>query len=115
MSEYLFTYGTLRPEHAPEEIAPTVAKLRAVGKGFVYGTLVDLGAYPGAKLDRTSTTRVFGSVFELPEDPSVLEQLDAYEEFDSSAMEESLFLRTQCDVELESGRTLQCWIYVYNG
>jgi gamma-glutamylcyclotransferase (GGCT)/AIG2-like uncharacterized protein YtfP len=114
MSEYLFVYGTLRPGQAPEEIAPTVARLRAVGKGFVYGTLDDLGAYPGAILDPTSAEKVFGSVFELPNDPSVLQQLDAYEEFDSAALEESLFLRTQCVVELESGGTLQCWIYVYN-
>ena len=114
MSEFLFTYGTLRPGHAPEEIAPTVAKLRAVGNGFVYGTLYDLGAYPGAILDPASTRKISGSVFEIPNDPSVLQQLDAYEEFDSSALEESLFVRTLCAVELESGGMLQCWIYVYN-
>jgi len=50
MSDYLFTYGTLKHGHAPDEIASAVTKLRPVGKGFVPGVLYDLGDYPGAVL-----------------------------------------------------------------
>jgi gamma-glutamylcyclotransferase (GGCT)/AIG2-like uncharacterized protein YtfP len=114
MSDYLFAYGTLRPGYAPEEMASTVAKLRAVGEGFIYGTLYDLGTCPGATLDPNSTTKIPGVVFELPEDEEVLRQLDEYEEFDPAVPEQSPFIRMLCVVELASGETLRCWIYVYN-
>ena len=114
MSDYLFTYGTLHPGHAPEEIAPAVAKLRPVGKGFVHGVLYDLGDYPGAVLDPSSKQRISGTVFRLSEDADVLRQLDEYEGFDPGAPHKSLFIRTLHPVSLSTGRTLQCWIYVYN-
>ena len=50
MKDYLFAYGTLAEEHAPQEIAGTVTQLRYVGQGFVFGRLYDLGEYPGAVL-----------------------------------------------------------------
>jgi gamma-glutamylcyclotransferase (GGCT)/AIG2-like uncharacterized protein YtfP len=115
MSDYLFTYGTLHPERAPEEIAASVAKLRAVGEGFVHGVLYDLGDYPGAVLDPPSQQKIAGTVFQLPEEEDVLRQLDQYEGFNPDAPDKSLFLRKRCTVTLASGRTLQCWLYVYNG
>jgi hypothetical protein len=54
MSAHLFTYGTVQPDRAPDEIAPIMAQLRRVGKGFVRGLLYDLGNYPGAILDASS-------------------------------------------------------------
>jgi gamma-glutamylcyclotransferase (GGCT)/AIG2-like uncharacterized protein YtfP len=115
MSAYLFTYGTLRPGYAPEEIASAVAALRPVGEGFARGVLYDLGEYPGAVLDPTSDQRVFGTVFRLPEERDVLRRMDEYEGFDPEAPEESLFVRGLHEVELESGSTLRCWVYGYNG
>jgi gamma-glutamylcyclotransferase (GGCT)/AIG2-like uncharacterized protein YtfP len=75
---YLFSYGTLLPQHAPREIASTVRRLRRVGQGLVRGRLYDLGDYPGAVLTRNGPL-IRGLVFELPEDPEVLERLDQYE------------------------------------
>ncbi|HEY4050347.1 MAG TPA: gamma-glutamylcyclotransferase family protein [Acidobacteriaceae bacterium] len=114
MSDCLFTYGTLQPDHAPEDIASTLAKLRPVDKGFVHGVLYDLGDYPGAVLDPSSKEKIFGIVFRLPEDANVLRKLDEYEEFDPSAPDKSLFIRTLHPVTLAAGRTLQCWVYTYN-
>jgi gamma-glutamylcyclotransferase (GGCT)/AIG2-like uncharacterized protein YtfP len=114
MSDYLFTYGTLHPGHAPEEIAPAVGKLRPVGTGFVYGSLYDLGDYPGAVLDAASSRKISGTVFRLPEDENVLGQLDEYEGFDPDSPGQSLFLRTCCSVTLDNGDSLTCWIYIYN-
>jgi gamma-glutamylcyclotransferase (GGCT)/AIG2-like uncharacterized protein YtfP len=65
MSDFLFTYGTLQPGDAPDEIASTLARLRPVGKGFVHGVLYDLGDYPGAVLDPSSKRRISGTVFRL--------------------------------------------------
>jgi gamma-glutamylcyclotransferase (GGCT)/AIG2-like uncharacterized protein YtfP len=114
MSQYLFTYGTLQPGMAPNDIAPTVDKLHPVAEGFVRGVLYDLGDFPGAVLNSRSKQRISGKVFRLSDDASVLQQLDEYEEFDPSSPNESLFVRTLHSVELTDGRSLLCWIYVYN-
>jgi gamma-glutamylcyclotransferase (GGCT)/AIG2-like uncharacterized protein YtfP len=114
MSKYLFTYGTLQPGMAPREIAPVVERLRMVGEGSARGTLYDLGAYPGVVLDALSEHRVYGTVFELPEDDSVLRQLDTYEDYHPGSLESSLFVRAVSSVELVSGGALDCWMYVYN-
>jgi len=114
MSNYLFTYGTLHPGHAPDEIASAVDRLRPVGTGYVHGVLYDLGDYPGAVLDPASTRNISGTVFRLPEDEDVLHQLDEYEGFDQNSPDRSLFIRTLRIVTLDSGDTLPCWIYVYN-
>lgn len=110
---YLFSYGTLLPQHAPREIAPTMRRLRRVGQGFVRGRLYDLGDYPGAVLKRRGPL-IRGLVFELPDDPEVLERLDAYEEFDRSRPQGSLFVRRRRLVSLQNGRKVVCWVYAYN-
>lgn len=114
MSNYLFAYGTLQPGHVAEEIAPVVAKFRPVGKGNVRGLLYDLGEYPGAILTSSSSNRISGTVFQLPEDPDVLQQLDEYEGFDPRNPETSLFIRKIHPVSMSEGKTVACWIYEYN-
>jgi gamma-glutamylcyclotransferase (GGCT)/AIG2-like uncharacterized protein YtfP len=114
MSEYLFLYGTLRPEDAPEGIRPAVEGLRVVGEGSLPGRLYDLGEYPGAVIDPAAEQRIYGTIFELPGDETVLRRMDVYEDFRSSEPEESLFLRVRQQVELASGGSLECWVYVYN-
>lgn len=112
-SRFLFSYGTLRPRHAPAEIATTVRRLRRVGKGSVRGRLYDLGEYPGAVLSRSGPL-VLGQVFELPDDPGVLSRLDEYEGFDPNRPKGSLFVRRRCLVTLQKGKKLSCWMYTYN-
>jgi gamma-glutamylcyclotransferase (GGCT)/AIG2-like uncharacterized protein YtfP len=114
MSDFLFAYGTLLPGPAPAEIAPAVSKLLPVGEAFVHGVLYDLGGHPGAVLVASSHERIIGMVYQLPEDASVMAELDAYEEFDPAAPESSPYLRILCPVNLATGGTLQCWVYVYN-
>jgi gamma-glutamylcyclotransferase (GGCT)/AIG2-like uncharacterized protein YtfP len=115
MSEYLFSYGTLLPGHAPAEIAGAVAQLRPIGRGTVRGVLYDLGDYPGAVFDSASDKRVLGTVFRIPNDTTFLDKLDEYEGFDPSASRTSLFIRKRHPVRLSTGRTLHCWVYEYNG
>lgn len=114
MSEYLFAYGTLQPDHAPVEIASAVARLRPVGEGFVRGRLYNFGDFPGAVLDPSSKRKISGTVFRLPKDETVLKKMDEYEEFDPNTPDRSLFVRRLHPVELAAGKTLQCWVYVYN-
>jgi gamma-glutamylcyclotransferase (GGCT)/AIG2-like uncharacterized protein YtfP len=113
-SDYLFTYGTLRPVFAPDEIAPVVEKLRSVGEGFVSGVLYDFGDFPGAVLDPLSDRKITGTVFKLPEGAGILRQLDDYEGYDPDDPDKSLFIRSLCSVVLTNGTILECWVYVYN-
>lgn len=113
MKRYLFSYGTLLPEHAPAEIAPVVRSLRRVGPGRVRGRLYDLGEYPGAVLSRTGPV-IVGQIFELPNDPRILEKLDKYEGFDPGRPRGNLFVRKRRLVNSDTGRRVWCWIYVYN-
>lgn len=114
MAEYLFTYGTLQPGHVPALIAAVAARLRPIGQGQVRGTLYDFGHYPGAILDSDASRTIFGTVYELPDDPSVLRQLDEYEDCYPNAQELSQYLRVLHPVALDGGESLHCWIYVYN-
>ena len=114
MSNYLFAYGSLQPGCAPAEIADVAAKLRPIGAGFVHGALYDLGRYPGAVPDASAKGRISGTVLQLPEDASVLRQLDEYEGFDPQAPEHSEFVRMRLPVEMATGGTMDCWVYRYN-
>jgi gamma-glutamylcyclotransferase (GGCT)/AIG2-like uncharacterized protein YtfP len=114
MSDHLFVYGTLQAGLGPPEIAHAVERLKPVGRATVRGVLYDFGHYPGAVLDPSSERAISGMVLQLPADPSLLALLDKYEEFDSAAPETSQFLRVRETITLESGRKLECWIYVYN-
>jgi gamma-glutamylcyclotransferase (GGCT)/AIG2-like uncharacterized protein YtfP len=114
MSTFLFAYGTLQAELAPREVALLVARLRRVGEGSVVGTLYDLGHYPGAVLDAASERRIYGTVFELPEDPELWRELDAYEEYAPELPEASQFVRARTVAKMKDGDSLECWIYVYN-
>lgn len=113
MKKYLFSYGTLLPEHAPAEIAPVVRRLRAVGRGKVHGRLYDLGEYPGAVLTKSGPV-IIGQIFELPDGPEVIEKLDQYEGFDPAHPQGSLFVRKRSLVTVGNGKRMWCWVYVYN-
>ena len=114
MPSFLFAYGTLLPGKAPARIAPTVRRLRLVGRGEVRGRLYDLGAYPGAVLGRVSSV-IAGQIYQLPVSPEVLRRLDEYEGFDPADPQNSLFVRKRWPVTLQSARKrIMCWVYTYN-
>jgi len=114
VSEWLFVYGTLKAGLAPLEMSLIVDNLKPIANGTVRGVLYDLGHYPGAILDPASERTISGLVLELPDDPAILAQLDEYEEFDSNSPDTSQFLRVRTSVLLESGRAIECWVYIYN-
>jgi Uncharacterized conserved protein len=114
MSEHLFLYGTLLPSEAPKEIASVVKGFRRVGSGHVRGRLYDFGEFPGAVLDPSSRTVVYGEVVVLPSDGQTLQVLDRYEEFDRLDPKRSLFVRKKVKIQMANGSSREAWIYVYN-
>ena len=113
MKKGLFVYGTLHPDHAPDEIRGVARQLRAIGPATVLGQLHDLGEYP-ALAKRGRRRPVSGTLFALPDDAETLGKLDAYEEFDPLKPETSLFRRRERTVTLQDGRKERHWVYVYN-
>lgn len=114
MSNYLFVYGTLQPHCVPAKMASVVEKLQSIGPGFLHGTLYDLGGYPGAVPDPALTQRITGTVLKLPQDPSLMQLLDAYEGFDPRSPDTSEFIREVRRVQVATGDTIECWFYRYN-
>jgi gamma-glutamylcyclotransferase (GGCT)/AIG2-like uncharacterized protein YtfP len=114
-AEFVFLYGTLLPQFVPEAMREVVARLHFHGDGSLRGVLYDLGDYPGAVFDTTTDMRVDGTVFELPQDPQVLEALDRYEGYDPTPHAANLFVRKLQRVDLMTGDTIECWVYEYNG
>lgn len=114
MSNYLFVYGTLLGEFAPPEIAETVKKMEYVSNGFVYGHLYNLGEYPGAILNDSIKSKIFGRIYKLPSDEDILQKLDEYEGFFPHQSAPNLFVRKETCIFLENGKQLNGWIYEYN-
>jgi gamma-glutamylcyclotransferase (GGCT)/AIG2-like uncharacterized protein YtfP len=110
----LFVYGSLLPTLVPAQLRGALGGLRSLGRAALRGALYDLGAHPGAVPDARSAGWVAGEVFELPRDPSVLAQLDAYE-FAPEPPERSPFVRVRCRVALVGGGELECWVYAWRG
>jgi gamma-glutamylcyclotransferase (GGCT)/AIG2-like uncharacterized protein YtfP len=115
MSNYLFVYGTLLPEHAPAEIADAVKRLQVVGRGRARGRLYDFGDYPGAIVAPSASSSINGLVYQIQGNSNVLRELDTYEGYDERHPERSLFLRKRRLITLDDGRRVLSWIYEYNG
>jgi gamma-glutamylcyclotransferase (GGCT)/AIG2-like uncharacterized protein YtfP len=118
MPTHLFVYGTLHPDRAPAEIAPAVRHFHAALPATVHGRFHNLGPYPAVRLDDPNPTPIPGTLFQLPDNPTLLAQLlaqlDAYEGFDPAHPATSLFLRQATTAILPTGQTIPCWIYTYN-
>lgn len=112
--EYLFVYGTLRSDsgHPMNEVLQGFGG--RVGRGKVRGVLYDVGRYPGAV--KRSGTRAFvrGHVYRLRDSARALKQLDRYEGLDEKKPRSGEFRRSRIVVDLDTGRTVKAWIYLYN-
>lgn len=105
MSDTLFVYGTLKRQRAgkPHRL---LRRARFVSGASVGGALYDLGRYPGLVRKTHNGDRVFGELYELPEDsaPAMLRILDHHEggEFD----------RRRVYVRFPDGQRRAAWAYV---
>ena len=79
------------------------AGARYLGKASAPGRLFNLGKYPGAVRAPGARQRVRGELYYLLGAVRALKFLDRYEG--------GLYKREVTEVELESGRHLQAWIY----
>ena len=70
--------------------------------------------FPGAVDSSSSEDRVRGEVYELHDEPALLEKLDEYEECSPNDPKPTLYRREKRNVVLEDGRTVEAWVYLFN-
>jgi gamma-glutamylcyclotransferase (GGCT)/AIG2-like uncharacterized protein YtfP len=87
-------------------------RMRFVGRGWITAALYDLGLFPGAI--PAPEGRVWGEIYEVQDDPSVLQKLDEIEGFRPSDSDTSLYVRAETNYTLDSGETGTAWVYFYN-
>ena len=103
----LAVYGTLRRRSIFHKLPVAAARLQFFSCGLVGGRLFWQRTYPALIQDRgIAQVELFRIV-----DPSVLADLDRYEEFDSSNLRASLFVRTQV---LLLNPQVRAWVYFLN-
>lgn len=95
----VFVYGTLRRGGAGA-MANRFPKAKFIAEAKVSGSLYDLGAYPGLRLNEAHSL-VVGEVYEVADE--TLNQLDEFEA-------DSHYERQQVEISLGKHSRL-CWVY----
>jgi gamma-glutamylcyclotransferase (GGCT)/AIG2-like uncharacterized protein YtfP len=110
---FVFVYGTLREAvRGPVQKAVTEG-WELVGHGTVAAELYDLGAYPGAVPSAAGGPRVWGELYGVPDAEEALPRLDHHEGCGPGHAPPHEFARALVDVTLESGETVEAWVYWY--
>lgn len=112
-SEFLFVYGTLMRGY-PHPMARELAQRAAYkGRAAYQGRLFLVESYPGAVPSANKDDVVHGEVFHL-HDLSYLAAFDHYEACDPGASKPTQYRRVIQTVQMDSGETVETWIYLYN-
>lgn len=107
-TQYLFVYGTLRPQLAHGEAKSLIAELEIIGSATVQGKLYDFGAYPGVINEKGI---VYGDLLRITNSEQLI-SLDAYEECTGCS---PLFTRSITTAQSCEGNSIAAWIYLFCG
>lgn len=115
--ERLFTYGTLRmgADNAMQKFLTDRAGW--LGQATFQGNLYYCNGHPAVLPSENNEDKVIGDLFEAGKLHEIFKTLDRYEGFDPANKAESLYLRKQKTVTLQSSKkkqALEAWIYLYN-
>jgi gamma-glutamylcyclotransferase (GGCT)/AIG2-like uncharacterized protein YtfP len=105
--DHLFVYGTLRRGSNIQEARLLQGRARFVGDARMPGRLYGLGRYPGAVPAAKDGEWICGEVYKMEDSAGLLSVLDEYEG--------SSFERAVSSVHTDSGKTIECWVYLYVG
>ena len=116
MSEpkHLFVYGILRRAFVNDHAKLLRAHCLFVGDGRFAGRLFDVGTYPAALADPERNSTVRGEVYQILRPSTLMPALDRLEGCGPSDPEPHLYRRETMEVELDRGRRLNAWVYLYN-
>jgi gamma-glutamylcyclotransferase (GGCT)/AIG2-like uncharacterized protein YtfP len=111
---YLFVYGTLRDAADTQWSRFLTAESKFVGSGRTRGALFHLDGYPGITVSTDEESWVRGEVYLLNDPFSALPLLDAYEGCSPDDPLPHEFERRAVTVQLDSGRGVEAWAYIYS-
>jgi gamma-glutamylcyclotransferase (GGCT)/AIG2-like uncharacterized protein YtfP len=115
-ADSLFVYGTLRPG-ADHPMAAVLAEASThLGPACFQGRLYRVSWYPCVVPSDSPADRVLGDVFSLHPTSAddLLRRLDLYEGAQPRPDGPALYRRERRPVVLDSGRSLDVWIYLFN-
>jgi gamma-glutamylcyclotransferase (GGCT)/AIG2-like uncharacterized protein YtfP len=112
VADFVFFYGTLMAGFDRRRRAGIDSKLTYRGRGAIRAALFDLGIYPAAV--PAPDGHVWGEVYEIADEETVLEALDDIEGFRPDDPDKSLYARAKADVIMPGGTVEQAWVYFYN-
>jgi gamma-glutamylcyclotransferase (GGCT)/AIG2-like uncharacterized protein YtfP len=112
LSENVFVYGTLMGGFDRRKRAGIDTRMHFIGRGWIEAALFDLGIFPAAI--PAPGGRVWGEVYRVENDPSVIAKLDEIEGYRPSEPDSSLYIRAQVGVTLDDGHQDVAWVYFYN-
>lgn len=107
----LFVYGTLRAGYDGPMAKWLAAAASHVGLATARGRLYRVRDYPG--FVRCPSALVVGDLFQLPDDPAVLDRLDEHEECAAHFPQPHEYRRERLTALSENG-PVDAWAYVYS-
>ena len=78
------------------------------------GKLYEVCGYPCAIESTDANHKVFGELYKIIDQQSLLERLDEYEECSGRFPGPHEYSRKQRSIELVSGNSVVAWVYLYN-
>ncbi|NBC83363.1 MAG: hypothetical protein GVY19_08260 [Bacteroidetes bacterium] len=112
--DYLFIYGTLLRELRGRLFKYFEKEMRYISIGYYQGQMYHLGHYPGVVPSADFSDLVKGEVYEITNQQYLEDVLDDYEGAGKNFKGCEEYLRRIEKVKLETGKTMLCWIYIFN-
>jgi len=113
-TEFIFVYGTLRKQMASSKHHLLAKHCEYFSEGVMQGALYEVCGYPGAIESSDANDKVFGELYKMLDQQSLLERLDEYEECSGSFPMPHEYSRKLLSVELTGGGSVVAWVYLYN-
>ncbi|MEZ4884738.1 MAG: gamma-glutamylcyclotransferase family protein [Chitinophagales bacterium] len=107
-SSYIFAYGSLQRGFDNEMSNLVERSFSYTGKGYIEGSLYDVGEFPAAISAGRPGSKVHGELFRIPPcEVPLVELLDEYEGCPE------LYERVLMEVTTDDGHTVEAMVYVY--
>ena len=85
-----------------------------VSDGYIQGKLYEVNGYPGAIESNNQQDKVFGEIYRMMDDNTILSKLDKYEECTDKFPKPHEYIRKKLPVTLSDSSIVTAWVYIFN-
>lgn len=111
---FIFVYGTLRRSSGTRMSHILLRYSEYVSEATLQGVLYEVDGYPGAIESSDPEDRVYGELYKIMDENSLLPLLDEYEQCTEHFPLPHEYVRKVLSITLFGGRSVMAWVYVYN-